>query len=130
MTARGQWGHGGYAAGGKSVDELGPPPAEREGTVPAPSDEAVEAAARTAFNVTSDMTGPMADGYRSTTRQVLAAAYAIDMPRREAEVRAEAIREVIAWLRRPQGMGGDSIRRMGDANALAQKFGIDGDVAL
>lgn len=55
-----------------------------------PSDEAVEAAGAVLVG----------DGNRwVAARRALTAAYAIDVPRIRAEVRAATLREVVAWLR-------------------------------
>lgn len=63
-----------------------------EGTVPAPSDEAVEAAARIllpGFGVPESARDAWWAEAAMDAREALTAAYAIDMPHREAEVRAE-----------------------------------------
>ena len=76
---------------------------EGEGTVPAPSHEAMIALAETLPFVLSN----------PERRDALTAAYAIDMPKVRAEERAATLREVIEWLEQtwlPQSVDASAIR--------------------
>lgn len=64
---------------------------------PLPSDEAVLAGCMAAWGDHWPRV-PNPTGKAQEIGEALTAAYAIDMPRREAETRAATIREVSAWL--------------------------------
>lgn len=90
--------------------------------IPAPSDEAVEAACAASWGAHHWPRVPNADQEREYARRGLAAGNAVDWPRREAEVRAVTLREVIDWLEETEGRRNPWI-----AQAVEARFNPDAE---